>query len=206
MAINSNRPVQPSGFDKNSVSDMNKVTKTALEAVADKIYDADGDNTQFSDVKKAFNKLSPEEKVAFSAGSALTGGALPAVSLVGEETLEVAKEAKGTIEKQVEKKYKNPPEAKAVEGLKNFFEDAVDKAEEFIDDVKDGRIARDISKNVKRFHRDNFTEQGPLDKIKNKIGDAAEDAAHAAADLADDIADGRTGHNIEKKIKRTFDK
>lgn len=206
MAINSNRPVQPSGFDKNSVSDMNKVTKTALEAVADKIYDADGDNTQFSDVKKAFNKLSPEEKVAFSAGSALTGGALPAVSLIGEESLEVAKEAKGAIEKHAEKKYKNPPEAKAAESLKNFFEDVSDKAEEFIDDVKDGRIARDISKNVKRFHRDHFTEQGPLDKIKNKIGDAAEDAAHAAADLADDIADGRTGQNIEKKIKRALDK
>lgn len=203
MAINPNRPVQPSGFDKSSVSDMNKVTKTAIEAVADKIYDADGDDTQFSDVKKAFNKLSSEEKVALSAGSALTGGALAAVSLFGEE---VVKEVKVAIENHPEKKYKNPPESKALEGFKNFLEDVADKAEAFVDDVKDGRIARDVSKNVKRFHRDNFTEQGPLDKIKNKIGDAAEDAAHAAADLADDIADGRTGRHIEKKIQRTFDK
>lgn len=205
MAINGNRPLQPSGFDKNSISDINKVTKKAIEAVADKIHDADGDNTQFSDVKAAFQELSTQEKVAFSAGTALTGGALAAVSLIGEEVAETGKEVGKAVQKQVKEKYKKPPEAPIIDTLKNAFEDVADRVEEFVDDVKDGRIARDVNKNVKRFHRDNFTEQSKLDKIKNKISDAAEDAAHAAADLADDIADGRVGHNIEKKVKRAFD-
>lgn len=230
MSINPNRPVQPTqnaADFKKSIADMNKVTGTAIEALADKIHDADGDNTQLSDVKTAFQKLSTQEKVAFGAGGAVLGAAIASISLVGEkvgdayeeatkavgkkagetykEATKAVKEASKAVEKQVDKKYKNPPEAKIVESIKNTFEDIVDGAEEFIDDVKDGRIARDVSKNVKRFHRDHFTEQGPLDKVKNKIGDAAEDAAHAAADLADDIADGRTGHKIEKKVKRAFD-
>lgn len=208
MSINPSRPVQPTQTTadfKKSISDMNKVTGTAIEALADKIHDADGDNTQLSDVKTAFQKLSTQEKVAFGAGGAVLGAAIASISLVGEKVGDAYEEASKAVEKQVDKKYKNPPEAKIADSVKNVFEDIVDSAEEFIDDVKDGRIARDVSKNVKRFHRDHFTEQGPLDKIKNKIGDAAEDAAHAAADLADDIADGRTGHKIEKKVKRAFD-
>lgn len=205
MSINSNRPTQPSGDFKQSIANINKVTHTAIEAVADKIYDVDGDDTQFSDVKEAFQELSPQEKVAFGAGGAVLGTAIASFSLVGEKIADVAQEAGKTIEKEISKRYKRPPEAKLVESLKNAFEDIVDGAEAFIDDVKDGRIARDVSKNVQRFHRDHLTEQSPLEKVKNKMGDAAEDAVHAAADLADDIADGRTGQQIEKKVKRAFD-
>ncbi len=205
MSINPNRPVQPSADFKQSITDMNKVSKTAAEAVTDLFHDADGDKTGFKEVKEAFQELSTQEKIAFGAGGALVGAAIASISLVGEKASEIGQEAGKAIESQMDKKYKNPPESKMVESLKNVFEDIVDGAEEFIDDVKDGRIARDVTKNVKRFHRDHLTEQGPIDKIKNKIGDAAEDAVHAAADLADDIADGRTGHQIEKKVKRAFD-
>lgn len=206
MSINPNRPVQPSADFKQSISDMNKVTKTALEAVTDTLHDADGDRTGFNEVKAAFQELSTQEKIAFSTGGAVVGAAIASLSLVGEKIADVAKETGQAIEKQMDKKYKSPPpESKMVESLKNVFEDIVDSAEELIDDVKDGRIARDVTKNVKRFHRDHFTEQSPIDKMKNKIGDAAEDTLHAASDLADDIADGRTGQHIEKKVKRAFD-
>lgn len=205
MSINPNRPVQPSADFKQSITDMNKVSKTAVEAVTDLFHDADGDKTGLKEVKEAFQELSTQEKIAFGAGGAVVGAAIASISLVGEKASEIGQEAGKAIEAQMDKKYKNPPEAKMAESLKNVFEDIVDGAEEFIDDVKDGRIARDVTKNVKRFHRDHLTEQGPIDKIKNKIGDAAEDAVHAAADLADDIADGRTGHQIEKKVKRAFD-
>jgi hypothetical protein len=209
MSINSNRPLlSPSPGFKQSMSDMGKVTHTAIEAVTDLFHDANGHITEFKEVKEAFQELSTKEKIVFSAGGAIIGGAMTSLSLVDnavDTVADKAQEVGKAVEKQVEKKYKSPPEAKIVESVKNVFEDIVDGAEAFIDDVKDGRIARDVTKNVKRFHRDHFTEQGPLDKIKNKIGDAAEDAVHAASDLVDDIADGRTGHQIEKKVKRTFD-
>ena len=225
MAINSNRPVQPSGFDKNSVSDMNKVTKTAIEAVTDKIHDADGDQTSFKDVKKEFAKLSPEEKVAFSAATALTGGAAAMVSMIAEEGKELAqnlsekisknpesndkklqeasgkiKQAAQEIQKQVKQKYEHPPEEKIVEKLKDMMQDAGDALEEFADDVMDGRIGRDVNKTVTRFVRDNFTEQSKAEKFKNTIKDAAIDTKDAAADALDDIVDGRAARKIKHAI------
>lgn len=244
MAINPNKPVQPSGFDKNSVSDMRNVVSKAAEAIADKVYDADGDNTELKDVGKAFNKLSPAEKTAFTAGTLVTGGALPALSLaidgvglaakkVGEglnaaaeavspekqkasekQLKEAAQEAKKAAEKtgkevgkaaekiadKVKEKYKNPPEAKLAEKIEDWAQDVGDAIEEFADDVKDGRIMRDIEKGAKRFWRDNFTEQSTLDKVKNKITDKAEDVADAAADALDDIKDGRTARKLKHAI------
>jgi len=206
MAINPNKPVQPQ-FDKQSVSEINKVTKTALEAVADVIYDADGDQTSLKDVKKAINNLSPGEKVALTAGTVLTGGALPVLSLIGEGTVKVAKGAAETGEKAMQKmseavkeKYSNPPEKKLAEELGKTLKDAGDSIEEFVDDLKDGRIYRDVSKNAKRFWRDNFTDPSPAEKVANKIKDKVEDLGHAAADAADDIKDGRMGKKIRKAL------
>lgn len=231
MAVNNNRPVQPNGgFDKNSIKDMNNVAAKAIEAVADKIYDADGDKTSFKDVGKAASHLSPSEKVAMAAGSLATAGALPMISLGVEKAAdafkewskepedgkvkEAAKKAAQTTDKavdkagqavkkaaeQVKKKYENPPEKELVKDLKDLGQKVGDAVEEFADDLMDGRIARDVTKNAKRFWRDNFTEQSKLDKIKNKVSDAAEDAAHAAADALDDIADGRTARKIKHKL------
>ncbi len=192
MSVNNNRPVQPTPAQKpinpmESLKKMGNVVKTLGEAATDKVYDADGDNTQLSDVKAAVNELSTTEKVAMAAGGWAAGAAVEAVSFIGEKAGEAAE--------AVKEKYSNPPEKKAFGKLVNTMNEAIDNVtdnvEEFVDDLKDGRIARDIEKNVKRFHRDHFTERSGLQKAADKIGDAAQDAAHAAADLADDIADGR---------------
>ena len=82
MAINPNQPVRSTGFDRNSLADLNKVTRTAFEALTDLVHDADGDQTGLDDVKKALDQLSPQEKVAFGVGTLLSGGALPFVSLL----------------------------------------------------------------------------------------------------------------------------
>ena len=107
MDINSYRPVQRSaGFDKNSVSDMNKVSKAALEAVADFVYDVDGDNTGLKDVNKALGNLSGDENIAYLVGTVATGGALPVLSLIGEGLVDGVKyAANGIVEvsKQVKK-------------------------------------------------------------------------------------------------------
>ncbi|MBF2051894.1 MAG: hypothetical protein IGS03_00340 [Candidatus Sericytochromatia bacterium] len=82
MAINPNQPVRPTGFDRNSLADLNKVTRTAFEALTDLVHDADGDQTGLDDVKKALDQLSLQEKVAFGVGTLLSGGALPFASLL----------------------------------------------------------------------------------------------------------------------------
>lgn len=208
MAINPNKPVQSSGFDSKSISDMNKVSKTALEAVADLVYDADGDKTGFDDVKKAFNKLSPEEKTAFTIGSGITGTALPLLSLLGEELGKgAANVAKGldktadSVKKEVKHKYAHPPEEKLAEKVKNALQDAGDAVEEFADDLTDGSTLRDGKKGVKRFLRDNLTERTPAEKFGDDVKDFFEDAGDAISDFVDDVQDGR----ITKKIKKAFE-
>jgi hypothetical protein len=144
MAINNNKPVQPMQQAGESLQKMNKVTKTAIEAVTDKIYDADGDKTSFKDVKKAADQLSTSEKVALGAGIAMTGGALAAVSLIAEEGLEVGKKigtgageiAKKTAE-AVQKKYSEPPEKKMAEALEKEGRKILKDLEKFGDKMGD---------------------------------------------------------------------
>lgn len=181
------------GFDKNSWTDINAVTKKTLEAIADKVYDADGDNSSFADVKTAYQKLSPEEKATFSVGTFLTGGAAPVMSLFAETLVDNAE----PIHKAIEKKYANPPEKKAAEQLQIAFEKAGQHIEEFVDDVRDGRTYRDIKKEGQRFWRDNFTQRSPEQKLADKVSDACEDACDKVADFFDDVRDGR----LLQKIK-----
>lgn len=189
--------VTPSGFDSNSWSQINQVTRTAIEAVADQVYDADGDNTGFDDVKAAYNQLSPEEQATFTMGAVLTGGAAPAVSLLAEEGVEVAQSA---VEAAQEKYSSPPPEAEAAEKIKKAMQNAGDKAEEFVDDLGDGRVFRDAGKTGKRFIRDNFTERTPGEKLMDNISDAIEDAGDAISDFVDDVQDGRMARKIERKL------
>ena len=208
MAINPNRPIMPEqgGLDNSSMSKINKVTKTALEAVADKIYDADGDKTSFKDVSKAYNTLNPAEKLTLKVGAA-GAGVLPALSLVAEEAVSVGDHViKGANKlakegsKVLTEKYKHPPEEKLIKDTKNFLEKMGDGLEEFADDVIDGRVLRDVNKATSRFVRDNFTDRNVLEKAADAVKDVAEDAAHAAADMADDIADGRVARQIKHKL------
>lgn len=204
MAINPNKPVQPSGFDRNSISEMNNVSKKALEAVGDLVYDADGDDTGFDDVKEAYQQLTGAEKAAFTAGAVLTGGALPAVSLIGEGVVEAAKGAQKLGQKAaeaVQEKYSHPPEEKAAKEIEKKLHKVGDKLEEFGDDLKDGRTFRDVGKGGKRFFRDNFTERTPAEKFKDDVSDFFEDAGDAVSDFIDDVKDGR----IQKKIKHAIE-
>ena len=142
MSINPNRPVQPSADFKQSLADINKVTHTAIEAVADLFYDADGDKTGFNEVKEAFQELSTQEKVAFSAGGAVLGTAIASLTLVGEKIADVTQEAGKTIGKEIGKRYKNPPEAKMAESLKQAFNDVVNGVEKFVDNLANDRTGK----------------------------------------------------------------
>lgn len=219
MAINSNKPVQPSS-EAHPFSKMNTVIKTAAEAVVDKVHDADGDATSLADVKAAVSDLSPAEGLALAAGTVMTGGALPVLSLVGEAALEVtrsvAKEtgkgvkaageglekAGSKLNEAVKERYSHPPEKKLIDGLQKETQKIGHKIEEFVDDVKDGRVLREAKKDVSRFVRDHLTHQTPTEKMQNKLSDAVEDLGDAAADLVDDIQDGRLGD----KVRDAFDK
>lgn len=246
MAINNNKPVQAT---ESTLHKYNKVIKTAVEAVADQIHDADGDQTGFQDVKDAFNQLSPAEKAVASVGSlAVVAGAgvgskdvfkgalgaaaaLPVVSLVSEEAIELGHKAVNAIKEH----YKNPPEKpladqlekglhkagglgqKAAEAVKEHYQHppekpladqlekglkkAGDKIEETVDDLKDGRTARDVKKSVQRGIRDHLHHPSETDKVVNAIHDALEDAGDAIGDFIDDVQDGR----IQRKIRHALE-
>lgn len=109
MAIDNN-PLKKIG---QTFQQMNRLVKTAAEAVADQVYDIDGDKTGLQAVKAEAAKLSEGEKIALVAGTIATGGALPVVSLLAEEGIEAAKAAPKLTEKvkqAIQEKYKNPPE------------------------------------------------------------------------------------------------
>ncbi|PKL76740.1 MAG: hypothetical protein CVV27_08725 [Candidatus Melainabacteria bacterium HGW-Melainabacteria-1] len=147
-------------------------------------------------------ELCPSEKVAVKSTAEGTANCL--VCIVDDETLqkagELGKKVGEKISDTVKEHYKNPPEKQLIDKTKDFLSDVGDTLEEFADDVVDGRLTRDIGKGAKRFWRDNFTEQSPTDKFKNKIKDAAEDTVDAAADVIDDIKDGR----LQKKVVKAF--
>lgn len=218
MAINPNRPVQKSNDTTQSKSpkaagalekaagkmeeaaqslqQMNQVTGTALEALTDKIYDADKDSTHFGDVKAAYEKLSDAEKVAFAAGGILTGGALPAISLIVEETAKAGAAISKTFGEAVKQRYSHPPEEKLIESVKKGAQKVANKVEEKVDDLKDGRVGRDLKKDVKRTLRDTFTERTPMEKAVDAVKDAAQDAGDALGDVFDDLKDGRLGRKL----------
>lgn len=181
---------------KESAHNINDVSRTALEAVTDKIIDVDKDNTDFQDVKAAYQNLSKGEKVAFAAGGILTGGALPAISLILEETAEAGAKLAETVDKAVKKRYSHPPEEKLIDAVKKGAEKVAHKVEEKVDDLKDGRVGRDLKKDVKRTLRDTFTERTPLEKASDAVKDAVQDAGDAMGDVLDDIKDGRLGRKI----------
>lgn len=145
--------------------------------------------------------LNPAEKLAIGAAAAAVGGvagaAAAAICLVDDDMVNSLKETGNKIKEGVKEHYEHPPEEKMLEKLKKFGKEAGESMEEFVDDVKDGRITRDISKGAKRFVRDNFSEQSKTDKFKNLVKDAAEDLGDAAADLSDDIKDGRIKVKID---------
>ncbi|MGV3523924.1 MAG: hypothetical protein ACO1RX_06840 [Candidatus Sericytochromatia bacterium] len=218
MAINPNKPVQPSS-EANPFSKMNNTLKTAAEAVADQIQDTDGDKTTLADVKAAASELSPAEGLALAAGTVMTGGALPVISLLGEAAVEGARAEKKAVGKElkaagkeiektgskineaIKERYSNPPEKKLIDGLQKETQKIGHKIEEFVDDLKDGRVLRDAKKDVSRFVRDHLTHQTPTEKMQNQLSDAVEDIGDAAADLVDDIQDGRLGD----KVRDAFD-
>lgn len=198
MAINSNRPLQPtqgpkdsSGFDKNSVSNMNSVTKKAIEAVTDLFHDADGDKSDLKAVKQEYAKLSPQEKVAFSTATALTGGAAAMVSLLAEEGLEAAqkisktfskkedssegklqqasgklKQAAQAMQEQIKHKYDNPPEAKAAQALKKLAHEAGDSVKKCVSDIKENRVLQNLHQNVGHSVKGESSEQSKADTSK----------------------------------------
>ena len=200
MAINNN-PLKNIG---QTFQQMNKVVKTAAEAVADQIYDVDGDKTGLKEIKAEATKLSDGEQRALAAGTIATGGALPVVSLLAEGSIEAVKAAPKAAEKvkeAVQEKYKNPPEKPLIDKAGKEIKKIANKVEEGLDDLVDGRTFRDVNKKGERFLRDNFTKQTPLEKLGHKIGDAAEDTGDAIGDFMDDIKDGR----IQRKIKQAFE-
>ncbi len=200
MAINNN-PLKDIG---QSFQQMNKLVKTAAEAVADQVYDADGDKKSLKDVKAEAAKLSAGEQLALAAGTIATGGALPVISLLAEggiEAVKAAPEAAEKVKAAVEEKYKNPPEKPLIDKAGKEIKKIANKVEEGLDDLVDGRTFRDVNKKGERWLRDNFSKQTPLEKLGHKIGDAAEDAGHAIGDFVDDVKDGR----IQRKIKQAFE-
>ncbi|PIQ28689.1 hypothetical protein COW36_12035 [bacterium (Candidatus Blackallbacteria) CG17_big_fil_post_rev_8_21_14_2_50_48_46] len=204
MAINNNPLRQTtSAFHK-----MNEVVKTAAEAVVDQVHDFDGDQTGLAEVKAEVNKMSAGEKAALSVGALATGGALPLVSLIVEEAVDLTKKgakeighAVNGIKEAAKEKYSNPPEKPLADKLEKGLKKAGNAIEEKVDDLKDGRVGRDLKKSVSRGFRDNFTHQTPAEKLGNAIKDTFEDAGDAIEDFVDDVKDGR----LQKKIKQAFE-
>lgn len=182
------KPTQPS-FEK-QIKPIDKAAENKTQVKTDKL-------SQSMNEKKAGEKatLNPAEKVAIGAAAAAVGGAVgaaaAAVCLVDDDVLDKVKETSSKMKEGIKEHYKHSPEEKAFDSIKKFGKQAGEAIEEFVDDVKDGRVARDVSKSAKRFVRDHFTEQSKTDKFSNLVKDAAEDLKDAADDLADDIKDGR---------------
>ena len=148
----------------------------------------------------------------------------------GIEAAKVAPEAAEKLKQAVQKKYKNPPEKPLIDKASQKIKKTVDQTEpavknavpdtrpmserpkkevqkiantveEYLDDLLDGRSFRDAGKKGERFLRDNYTQQTPLEKLGNTIGDAVEDTGHAISDFIDDIKDGRTQRKIRQSLE-----